>query len=67
MNCFNSEKELYECEVSKYPLAMAYVPWQEWKNVMCAAEGLEKGTIYSDLVLPFYGCNKGYRGDKYVR
>jgi hypothetical protein len=62
MNCFNSEKELYECKDNKYPLAMAYVPWQEWKNIMCAKEGFKNGTIYSDLVLPFYGCKKGTRG-----
>lgn len=60
MNYYNSNNM---CDKREYPLAMAYVPWQQWNNVMCAKEGLCKGTIYSDLVLPFYGCDKrGGRG-----
>ena len=38
------------------PLAMAYVPWQHWSDVMCASEGLKAGTIFPELVFPFYGC-----------
>ena len=53
-NCMNTKE--------KYPIGMAYVPWQEWKNVMCAKEGMGYGTIFSDLVLPFYGCRNGGRG-----
>ena len=37
-------------------LAMAYVPWQKWSKVLCASEGLENGTIFPDLILPFLGC-----------
>ncbi len=43
------------------PLAIAYVPWQKWKNVMCAKDGMEHGTIFSDLVLPFHGCNHKFK------
>ncbi|MEG1742366.1 MAG: spore coat associated protein CotJA [Acetivibrio sp.] len=50
---------------------MCYVPWQTWKNVYDAANGLQKGTIFGDLVFPFLyanpacreNCNVGRRGD----
>ena len=44
------------------PLAIAYVPWQKWKNVMCAKEGMEHGTIFAELVMPFKGCQCKGRG-----
>ena len=28
-----------------------------WKNVLCAKDGIEHGSIFADLILPFYGCN----------
>ena len=36
-------------------LAMAYVPWQKWQNVMDGCSALKHGTIFEDLVLPFEG------------
>lgn len=45
----------------EYPIAMAYVPWQKWCNVMNCAEGFACGTIFSELVKPFTGC-RGRRG-----
>lgn len=38
-----------------YPIAMAYVPWQKWKCVYDAEEGINSGTIFPELELPFYG------------
>ncbi len=35
------------------PLAMAYVPWQQWKNVYEGCKGLEHGTIFEELIFPF--------------
>ena len=35
------------------PLAMAYVPWQQWQNVYDGAKGLENGTIFEELIFPF--------------
>lgn len=35
------------------PLAMAYVPWQQWQDVYDGAKGLESGTIFKELVFPF--------------
>lgn len=40
-------------------LAMAYVPWQRWTETYPLDEGLQKGTIFPDLYLPFEGRRKG--------
>lgn len=37
------------------PIAMAYVPWQEWKNLYAAEKGFCRGTIFEDLDKPFLG------------
>jgi hypothetical protein len=42
-------------KLSNKPLAMAYVPWQVFENVMDAKCGLEQGSIFEDLVFPFVG------------
>lgn len=39
----------------KQSLAMAYVPWQTFKNVVDGYDGLRHGSIFLDLVLPFEG------------
>jgi len=42
------------------PLAMAYVPFQQWGKVYDAHEGFHKGTIFPDLDFPFMrGGNDG--------
>lgn len=42
-------------KLSNKPLAMAYVPWQPFENVMDAGCGLKHGTIFEDLIFPFVG------------
>lgn len=37
------------------PLAMAYVPMQQWKTVYSPQNGLSRGTIFPELDLPFEG------------
>jgi len=46
-----------------YPLAMAYVPDQEWRDIYEDEEGLDRGTIFHELDLPFYPtrCNESCR------
>ena len=34
-------------------VAMAYVPWQQWKNPYGPERGLAQGTIFSELDLAF--------------
>lgn len=43
----------YPSGMAGYPLAMAYVPWQQWKTPYDAARGLGRGTIFQELDLPF--------------
>lgn len=42
-------------ELSDMPLAMAYVPWQAWRNLYDAEKGLHRGTIFEELDKPFRG------------
>ena len=41
--------------VDELPLAMAYVPMQQWKEPFDGEQGLSAGTIFPELVLPFKG------------
>lgn len=36
-------------------LAMAYVPWQTWRDIYDAEKGFHRGTIFEELDLPFLG------------
>lgn len=67
MDDYNAEE--YSRRVNEFdnkPLGMAYVPWQRWNGAYNANQGIEAGTIFPDLELPFYGergaC--GMRGDE---
>lgn len=40
-------------QLQRMPLAMAYVPWQQWQNVYECSKGLESGTIFEELIFPF--------------
>lgn len=44
-------------------LAMVYAPKQCWRNLLEPSMGLKKGSIFSELILPFEGdektCEKG--------
>ncbi len=46
-------------ELSGMPLAMAYVPWQEWQNIYEAEKGFHCGTIFEELNMPFNGIRMG--------
>lgn len=68
--CGSSDRDRYQ-ENLKYPhveemsLAMAYVPWQEWRCIYDGNKGLEAGTIFQELDMPFLGSTCGLRrGDK---
>ena len=61
--CGNSEnvfgnKSGNSCEKKKdmkgFPVAMAYVPWQEWEDVYPLNKGLQRGTIFEALDKPFF-------------
>lgn len=45
-----------ECEkIEKMPIAMAYVPWQKWRNIYSPEQAFMAGTIFEELHKPFYG------------
>lgn len=58
------EQRNYKCckdEFSGMPIAMAYVPWQEWCEIYDICEGFSRGTIFRELDKPFQGrggCNR---------
>ena len=37
------------------PIAMAYVPWQEWRDIYEAEKAFSCGTIFKELNKPFVG------------
>ncbi|HHT96577.1 MAG TPA: spore coat associated protein CotJA [Clostridiales bacterium] len=51
----------YRCDntpddFDKFPLGMAYVPWQKFKNLYSNEyEAMKHGTIFKDLNLPWIG------------
>lgn len=61
------DKDLYDKCIDKLPLAMAYVPFQKWRKVLDASAGLAAGTIFQELIMPFYGDKNmcGMRGDRH--
>ena len=52
--------------IREYPLGSVYSPCQEWRNLYSPAKALSRGTLFSELDLPFEGnsCSggKGCRG-----
>ena len=40
----------------EYPLAMVYAPYQSFRGIYKCCEALERGTLFSELYLPFEGC-----------
>lgn len=42
-------------DFESWPLAMAYVPMQPWEETYSPEDGLQVGTIFPGLDLPFLG------------
>lgn len=44
-----------QCTIEKAnkPIAMAYVPWQQWRQTYPMDKALSRGTIFPELDLPF--------------
>ncbi len=42
-------------KIDQFPIGMAYVPWQEFKDLYDPHQGLCHGTIFKELDYPFYG------------
>jgi len=48
--------------ISDKPVAMAYVPWQEWHSLYNVEKGLHCGTIFEELHKPFRGAGGCHNG-----
>lgn len=46
------------------PVAIGYVPWQQWSCLFDMETGLNKGTMFPALSLPFRGCIPNCRNRK---
>lgn len=40
-------------DIEDMPIAMAYVPWQQWRKIYEPKDALKRGTIFKELDLPF--------------
>ena len=58
-----SESRQARWGVTNRPVAMVYAPIQEWRSIYDCEMGLNRGTIFAELDLPFVGC-KGCGGVK---
>ena len=50
-----NSRDRASCSVDGCPLAMAYVPWQMWRDIYEPCKALETGTIFAELDKPFLG------------
>ena len=55
MNCVNGRTQTMDL-----PIAMVYMPMQEWRNVYAPCDALTAGTIFAELDLPFFGRGGAY-------
>lgn len=46
-------KSIDKMPLTDFPVAMAYVPWQEWRDICNIDEGFFKGSIFKELQKPF--------------
>lgn len=61
--CMDQAPVMPEMQESTFPthisLAMMYVPFQRFENLYEPEKALERGTLFADLDMPFYGSKKG--------
>lgn len=54
-NCTSCRNSRRDEGFENMPLAMAYVPWQNWDNIYDLDKGFRVGTIFPCLDKPFMG------------
>ena len=45
-------------DINQMPIAMAYVPWQKWRDIYEKDKGIIRGTIFEELDKPFKGAKR---------
>lgn len=53
--CMNHSRTAGRNTVENMSLAMAYVPWQTWRDIYDVEKGFQHGTIFQELNKPFLG------------
>lgn len=51
----SESRDSSSCNLCNMPIAMAYVPMQQWKTTYSPSEALCNGTVFPELNLPFKG------------
>lgn len=46
--------DTFSAPVDYMPIGMGYVPWQQWGEVFTGEAGLAHGTIFPELVKPWW-------------
>ena len=49
------QDKYFDEHLEHFPLGMAYVPWQKWKDIYDVEKALCVGTIFCELDMPFHG------------
>ncbi|MEA5011204.1 MAG: spore coat associated protein CotJA [Angelakisella sp.] len=49
------ERPVQDMSGDRFPVAMAYVPWQYWTNTYPLEKALQRGTLFPELDKPFLG------------
>lgn len=61
--CMDIAPDMPEITESTFPshvsLGMMYVPFQRFENLYDGEKALERGTLFADLDMPFYGRKGG--------
>ena len=61
--CMDQAPNMPEMQESTFPahvsLAMMYIPFQRFENLYEPEKALERGTLFAELDLPFYGGKRG--------
>lgn len=61
--CIDQAPNMPEMQESTFPahvsLAMMYVPFQRFENTYEPEKALERGTLFQELDMPFYGGKRG--------
>ena len=50
----NSDNGCPDRRIPAPSLAMAYVPMQQWRDILNCEDAIASGTLFGELVLPFY-------------
>lgn len=59
-NC-DADSSSYNDPLAGMAPTIGYVPWQQWCKIYDLCKGLNQGTIFPSLDLPFFGCiPRGY-------